>query len=270
MNEQPKYLFYATLLDSFQNYLSSSEVFQKYWGFSEEPPKTEEEFEAEQFQSLLNTINRVPFDSEAADRGTAFNEVIDCLLEKRKSDKVELVSDKEYNLITAKYNGREFIFNLKQCLDVADYFNGAICQVRTSATLPTKYGLVEVYGNIDELMPCSVHDIKTKGKYNAFDFKNHWQHIVYPYCLIQNGNPVYDFAYNVYVMNKNNQITEIHEEVYTFKPERDIPKLQLHCEALIEFIELNKNKITNTKIFNKNEQGIFTGAHRKEARIENI
>jgi hypothetical protein len=251
MTTMIKYRFYATILDAFQDYLSSSEIYQKYWGFSEEPPKSEEEFEKEQFQSLIDRINRVPFDSEAADRGTVFNEVIDCLVEKRKSDKVELVSDKSAGTITGTYNNRSFIFSLSQCLEVAGYFKEAVCQIRTSGIISTKYGDVELYGNIDEVLPCSVHDIKTKGRYSAFDFKNHWQHIVYPYCLINSGTPLCDFIYNVYVMNKSNVITERHEEFYSFVPERDTPKLRLHCEAFIEFLELNKGLITDKKIFNQ-------------------
>ena len=44
---------------------------------------TEEEFEEIQRLSLIDTINRVPFDSEDADRGTAFNEIVDCFIDKK-------------------------------------------------------------------------------------------------------------------------------------------------------------------------------------------
>ena len=74
LQSQPTHNFYATLLDSFGSYLNSSRIYQEYWGFAENPSKTEEEFEKEQFQGLIDKINRVPFSSEAADKGTAFNE----------------------------------------------------------------------------------------------------------------------------------------------------------------------------------------------------
>lgn len=70
-----KWRFYATLLDTFMNYVESDAVWEKYWGWSDAPPHTPEEFRQEQFQQLIDRINRVPFDSEAADKGTAFNEV---------------------------------------------------------------------------------------------------------------------------------------------------------------------------------------------------
>lgn len=81
MNQQPKYRIYATLLDAFGAYLNSDVIWDKYWGWSENPPHTPEEFHEQQFQELIDRINRKPFDSEAADRGTAFNEIIDCMIE---------------------------------------------------------------------------------------------------------------------------------------------------------------------------------------------
>ena len=57
---QVKYKIYCTLLDTFQGWLSSSEIWHEYWSFSDDPSKTEEDFEKEQLQSLLNRINRVP------------------------------------------------------------------------------------------------------------------------------------------------------------------------------------------------------------------
>lgn len=84
------YKFYATLLDAFKNYVDSDIIYQRYWGFSENPPFSEEEFHEQQFQELIDRINRKPFDSEAADKGTAFNEVIDCMIENRKSETVKV------------------------------------------------------------------------------------------------------------------------------------------------------------------------------------
>lgn len=261
MNKPLSYLFYATLLDKYQSYLSSSDIYQKFWGFSEEPEFTEEEFEEKQKQSLIDAINRVPFDSEAADQGTAFNEIVDCIILKKKSEIMEVESIKQFdadeNMITvgfrAKYNGRVFEFPSALCFEFSNYYKGAAPQVRTEAILPTKYGDVLLYGYIDELMPTSVHDIKTTKSYTAGDFKNHWQHIVYPYCLNQNGNSVFDFEYNIAVINrlKSGAVNyTTHTEYYAFNPETDTQRLTKHVEGLIEFLEANKHLITDKKIFN--------------------
>lgn len=266
------YLFYATILDSFYEYLNSDAVWQKYWGWSDNPPHEPEEFREIQFGELINRINRVPFDSEKADRGTAFNEIIDCMIEIRKSDKmrIELVykvnsfgacdevgkpifydeeQTDEVIALKATYNNREFSFPISLCREFANYFKGALTQQRVEAVLPTRYGDVLLYGFIDELMPMSVHDIKTTGSYSVGKFKNNFQHLVYPYCLMQNGSDVRLFEYNIVEFNKNGYPTGTFTETYLFNPERDIPVLTSHVEQFIVFLEENKPLITDKKIF---------------------
>lgn len=239
---RPKLKFYATLLDAFSNYLRSDAIYERYWGFSENPPHTPEEFKEQQFQSLIDTINRVPFDSEAADRGTCFNEIVDALIENRKPNGVE-VERVDGVLYRASYNERTFDFPIALCLEFANYYKGALTQQRVEAILPTCFGEVLVYGVIDELMPLSIHDIKTTGNYYVGKFKDHWQHIVYPYCLMRNGGDVRLFEYNI------TDFKNTYTESYTFVPERDIPILTDHCEEFIRFLNDNRDLITDKKIF---------------------
>lgn len=240
--KQLKFKFYATLLDAFSNYLRSDAIYERYWGFSENPPHTPEEFKEQQFQSLIDTINRVPFDSEAADRGTCFNEIVDALIENRKPNGVE-VERVDGVLYRASYNERTFDFPIALCLEFANYYKGALTQQRVEAILPTCFGEVLVYGVIDELMPLSIHDIKTTGNYYVGKFKDHWQHIVYPYCLMRNGGDVRLFEYNI------TDFKNTYTESYTFVPERDIPILTDHCEEFIRFLNDNRDLITDKKIF---------------------
>ena len=123
-----RFQFYATLLDSFEGYLNSSRTYQEYWGFSENPSKSEEEFEQEQFQGLIDKINRVQFSSEAADKGTAFNEVIDCIIENRKSTMMEIKSYKESGVIAVQFKEHLFNFPFDLCIEFAKYFKGALTQ----------------------------------------------------------------------------------------------------------------------------------------------
>lgn len=239
---RPKFKFYATLLDAFSNYLRSDAIYERYWGFSENPPHTPEEFKDLQFQKLIDTINRVPFDSEAADRGTCFNEIVDALIENRKPNGVE-VERVDGVLYRASYNERTFDFPIALCLEFANYYKGALTQQRVEAILPTCFGEVLVYGVIDELMPLSIHDIKTTGNYYVGKFKDHWQHIVYPYCLMRNGGDVRLFEYNI------TDFKNTYTESYTFVPERDIPILTDHCEEFIRFLNDNRDLITDKKIF---------------------
>lgn len=94
----PKYRFYATLLDRFQTYLDTQAEDYFYqdeegkWhkNYSETEDTlhfSQEEVDALLKQELLDAINRVPHEpSEAASKGTAFNEVIDCLIHNRRSE----------------------------------------------------------------------------------------------------------------------------------------------------------------------------------------
>ena len=272
MNQQPKYRIYATLLDAFGGYLNSDVIWDKYWGWSENPPHTPEEFHEQQFQELIDRINRKPFDSEAADRGTVFNEIIDCMIENRKSETVQV--EKVYKVIRegacdetgkplyydevqtneviglkATYNNRVFTFPISLCREFANYYKGALTQQRVEAILPTAYGNVLVYGVIDELMSASVHDIKTTGSYTVGKFKDHHQHLVYPYALMQNGSDVRTFEYNIVEFNKGGYVVDTYTEMYVFNPERDIPILTNHCEEFIRFLEENREIITDKKIF---------------------
>lgn len=256
MSQPHKFRFYATLLDAFYGYLNCDVIFQTYWGWSENPPHTEDKFREKKFSELIDTINRVPFQSEAADRGTAFNEVIDCMIEMRQSDKMKITKTSEPDqngvekviAIKAIYKEQVFVFPISLCREFANYFKDALTQQWVEAILPTRYGNVLLCGWIDELMPNSCHDIKSTGKYNAFKFKHHFQHLVYPYCLIQNGNNVTDFEYNV------TDFKETFTENYVFVPDRDIPILTDHCEKFIEFLLENKELITDNKIFGNDIQ----------------
>lgn len=109
------------------------------------------------------------------------------------------------------------------------------------------FGDVLLYGYIDELLPMSVHDIKTTGSYYVGKFKDHWQHMIYPYCLMQNGNDVRSFEYNI------TDFKSTYTESYTFVPERDIPIITDHCEEFIRFLNDNRDLITDKKIFAEDE-----------------
>ena len=138
--QQLKYKFYATILDSFWGYLNSDVVWEKYWGWSENPPHTPEQFHELQFQELIDRINRKPFDSEAADKGTAFNELVDALIENRKPNKMNVERNAENTCYTVVYNNRTFVFPISLCREFVDYFKGALTQIRVEAILPTAYG----------------------------------------------------------------------------------------------------------------------------------
>lgn len=237
------YRFSPSLLDKFEGYINSSRIYNEYWGFSEDPAKSEAEFEQEQFQGLIDMINRVPFESEAADKGTAFNEVVDCIIENRTSETMTIKSYPETNTIAVGFKEHLFNFPLDICIEFGKYLKGALTQQWTDGVLETSKGTVKLIGCIDQLLPFKICDTKTLGKYSVFKFRNNWQHIVYPFCLHQNGVHINDFEYVITDFKSN------WTELYVYNEVKDVPKLREHCERFIEFIELHRDKITDERIF---------------------
>ena len=141
------------------------------------------------------------------------------------------------------YNNHAFQFDMDRIKSFSNYFRGAISQLRVEAEIGTKFGRVLLYGYIDELLPDKVCDIKTTKSYKAFKFREHNQHLVYPYCLIMSGNYIHTFEYNVTDFNDN------YTEVYVFDEKRDIPILRDRIERFIEFLENNREFITDKKIY---------------------
>ncbi len=249
-----KYRFYATLLDAFSNYVNSDAIWEKYWGWSEEPPHTPEEYHKMKFQEFLDTLNRKPFDSEAADRGTVFNEIIDCIVEHHNTKKMHITKVfGETNKVVAlkgEYNGRTFFFPIELVMEVANYYKGTLPQQFIQGILPTRFGDVLLYGYIDYVAPFCTHDLKTTGRYSMGNYRDHAQHLVYPYCLYQQGANVEMFEYNIVELNHDNTKWATYTETYNYNEERDVPILTQRVEDLIDFIRDNSHLITNEKLFN--------------------
>lgn len=247
-----RYRIYATLLDSFQSLRNCDEIYEKYWGRSESPQYTLEEFRDKKFQEFFNGINRIRETNEQASRGSAFNEVIDCIVKgvRPSFGVTRMVSQTLGDCYQVEYDGFLFYIPIDICRTLGTKYRGAITQYRTEAVLPTRDGDVLLYGYIDELMPLSCHDIKTTGAYSFGKFADHNQHLVYPYCLLKNGMDVTRFDYDVIEIDKSGRYNGPYTETYNFDKERDTTELQGRVEELVEFLEANKSLITEQKIFN--------------------
>lgn len=217
-----RYKIYATLLDAFTWY-----------------QKNEQE---NAFQEFIDKLNRVPFTSEAAEKGTAFNELVDKVAH-------------EGEVYFADVKGMVHYGNFSFKKHIVDHFTTIVRfsqpQVFVKGILPTRFGDVELYGYIDEIMPGgTIMDIKCTGKYEFPKFLHNWQHLVYPYCFRANGTNMPYFTYEVTDYNN------LYREDYTYKHERDMLRLQVHVEQLIEFIEQYRHLITDQKLFALDEPAV--------------
>lgn len=235
---QPKYKFYATLLDAFHYYLHS---------------------EAEDaFAEFINKINRVPFSSEKAEKGTAFNELVDLIaagelpnairdgiVVEKVVRKVEVYSYKHKDKQDQPW---EFEFKRDLVNEFAERYKNAVPQLRTEGYFETSKGIVLLYGNLDELEGDVVYDIKSTTKYEFPKYLYNYQHIVYPFTLNQQGIPVTQFVYDV------TDFKNTYKEDYIYNPERDLKRLHSHVVHLIDFVEMNRHLITDKKIFAMDEE----------------
>lgn len=270
MNEQVKYKFYPSILDKFQSFvdMKAEDFFYQddkgawHKNYNENTGEyTFSESEVYEFTllELLCAINRVKTVSEAAVKGTIFNELVDALINNKKSQVVQ--TKKIYqgsNLIgiEAQLDGFTFTYDINLIKEAADYFKDSLAQVYTSATIDTKYGKVQLYGYIDELRMNKVYDIKTTKYYSFGKYSKYWQRHIYPYCLIESGEctDVQSFEFTCYQLGggteRNPLITgKKYPEVYTYNHEQSKAIIRAHCERFIEFLEENKQYITDKKIF---------------------
>ena len=281
-----KYRIYPSLLDKFQAYLNVEAEYEGPFNknaYTGEYTLSMEEMEEKLKQSLLNSINRVPYHSLAADNGTVFNELVDCLHKKRDTFRtdIEFKTFKEQGVIAARLSQKEFedevfLYDKEGAKSVAAFFEGSCSQLYVESTLDTALGKVLLYGFIDELK----------------------QRFVYPYCLInskqvkeitgfeysiikwrtrtvkiQKGNSLYrwinpkpfylldgkdvpqgtDGAIEQYPDEISAKVHsyEYYQEYYDYDHKEATDKLRYIVESFIEFLEANRPLITDKKIFNQ-------------------
>ena len=253
---KPDFCIYPSLLNAFQNYLDCEANYEKFYGFSENPSISFPEYDLKQFRELIDTINRVPFESEAADKGTCFNEIIDCIVLGKKSTRDDVEIRQAAGSLVATMGERTFYFDANLCKKVADRFMDAIPQYRTEAIFETKYGKVLLYGYLDYLLCDVVYDVKTTGKYEFGKYKKGWQQYVYPWTLIESKRctDIKAFEYTAVLLkggtSKEPLITgEIYPEVYTYSHEKATQLINSMLEHFIEFLNNNKALITDKKVF---------------------
>lgn len=305
------YALSPSILDAFQRmvdtkaedffYQDETGAWHLNWNETEETLHySEEEVDALLKQEFIDKVNKVPTPpSEAASKGTAFNEIVDCLVKKCKptnegiiiktirsgqdlfdarlkkacyeadvkgSDVVpeEMKPDESLAqfakigvpFIYVAIDGFEFFFDKNFCLEASEYFKGSICQYYTKGYIETAKGLVELHGYIDYLRMDRLFDAKTTKRYAFGDFQKKWQRYAYPYTLIESGmmNDVTSFEFTIYVLSGGGPRSPLitgkqYKEVYTYDHEQARKMLTQQCERVAEFLEANRELITNAKVF---------------------
>lgn len=206
---QPKYQFYATLLDAFSWY-----------------KRSESEEGLQEFLDKVNRVEKPKSDSQL--RGIAFEAAV-------AKAAVEGIYPTESIKVHDKNVKPELIEQF------AKGMHGALRQVFVETVLQTQYGQVRVYGFVDEILADAAHDIKTTSSYDFPKYLKAWQHPVYLEAL--RPMKIGRFIYRV------TDFSEYYEEEYQYNSS-DTDRLIGECSHLVEFLEVNRHKITDKKVFN--------------------
>lgn len=265
---RPKYRITPSLLNKWQDLVDADKHWEEWYGNSDEPSISSEDYYAKCEQELIDTINRVPFTSEAASRGTALNELVDCIVDNRKQ-REDMVVEKVYqqdscekrNLVglRAELDGFSFLFDIVLVRSLAEYFKGAICQHRCEAVMDTEFGPVILYGDADYILRDVVYDLKSTSKYSAYGkFADGWQKDLYPWALIESGEMegITGFEYTIVPLAGGTATSplitgEIKTEWYDYSHGMATRRLRQVLGAFLPWIEEHRSLITHPRIFNQ-------------------
>ena len=284
MATQPKYCIYPSLLIAFQNLLDYELVAEEDWNKVTEAAHergeyldrdigdyklTPDEMYVKLECDLLDSINRIDGEySEAAEKGTAFNEIVDCLIENRKSSRKDcniysIKNQYGIKVIRAEINGFTFDYDVSLCREIANTFKGSLTQYLTTSTIDTSFGEVYLYGYIDEWCGNKMYDIKTTSRYSWGKFEKGWQRWIYPWCVIEAGDTTEVESFTYYVVEwayqtKGMPLTAkaIYKEEYTYNHDEATIKIREMLETFIPWLEARREFIQDKRIFGgKNPSG---------------
>lgn len=275
--EHRRYNVYPSLLISYQNLLDYELIAEEGWNKVSEAAHergeyldrdigdyklTPDEMYLKLECDLLDSINRVDgMYSEAASKGTAFNEIVDCLIENRKSNREDCkiystTNDAEIKVIRAEIDGYTFDFDISLCKYAAEIFKGSITQYLASADINTSYGKVHLYGYIDEWIGNKMIDIKTTSRYSWPKFEKGWQRHIYPWCVIESGEATEVDSFTYWVVEWDYckagmplKAKNIYEETYTYSHQESGEKIKEMLESFLSWVDSRKDFIQDKRIF---------------------
>jgi len=267
---RPKWRLTPSLLNKWSDLVNADRDWESFYGDADEPSVSPEDFYAKREKELLDAINRVAFVSEPASKGTALNELVDCIIENRKP-KEGMIVERVYqqdecdatkkNLVALRVELDLFcwFFDINLVRSLADYFKGSVCQHRCEAVMETSLGPVILYGDADYIRQDVVYDLKSTSKYSAYGkYEGGWQKELYPWALTESGemNGISGFEYTIVPLTAGSgslkAVTgEIKKEFYAYDHNASTGRLRAVCEAFIPWIEEHRNLITHKRIFNE-------------------
>ena len=244
------YKIYPSLLDKYQRLLDSGKDFESHFNQDADGnyKRSLEEISQEREQALLDAVNRKPHDPiEAADIGTAFNELVDWVITGTGWEKG--------NVLFAEENGTNYSFSADLVKKVAEMVRRSAVQCYVQRDMQVRQGTATLYGYIDyATAPNMLVDLKTTSSYKAYKYEHGWQRFVYPYCFRADNYDIDMFRFLVVQLKRAPKARPyfdgtVYWEDYTCVPGRDEQRLKAMVESFIDWLEANRDRITDKKIF---------------------
>lgn len=181
------YRISPSLLNSFSKWLNAQEDYELYWGKSDAPLVSPEEYERRCYNELIAYINKEPQQpNEAADRGTCLNEIVDCLIGAMPNPLVWW--ERREGVYVAKRNEFEFEFDAQLVDDVALAMRNGIPQYHLQRLYRDAEYDVILHGYADYIFPTQIWDLKTTNKYEGEKYRGNWQRLLYPVVAVDDND----------------------------------------------------------------------------------
>lgn len=179
-------------------------------------------------EDLLESLNGAFTGNDSTARGNAFEELVCQVADGGDIPLEPSVHDKPCKA------GLIFEF--------AKRIKGGVFQVPVDGLIETSKGVVYLKGYIDVLNRDVIQDIKYTAKYTTAKYKDKYQKDVYPLLLDMQGVKTSVMQYLV------SDLKEIYSEDYPVNIERSRGRVVEQCEVLINFIEANRDKVSNYRL----------------------
>lgn len=261
-----------TLLDKFQAWQESECLWNEYYGQSESPAYSLQDWDAKLEQELIDACNGVETESSrAADLGTCLNEAVDCILLRTSSTRGDVFLSSGHDgkndlgeCVFAVKGENRFMFHAQDVRNLATHFAGCVPQDYVTADIDTQYGKVQLYGYPDYYNPSTgeVIDLKTTRRYEWGKFRYKWQRLVYPYILRKSGRlaTYKDFTFAVCKVSGDNDYNhwtelEMVRETYTDPVEGMGAVIRWAVERFCEWYEIQrKNGTCNDRLLGRRDE----------------
>lgn len=183
MNDKYIYRISPSLLNKFSDWLNAGDDWDRYWGDSQQPPQSREDYERSKHDELIAYLNGDPQPPmEEADRGTCLNEIIDCLL--GNASREDVTWERQDNIYVARKGDFVFRFDGGLVDSLTLTFKTSVAQYHLCHGYRFEGGVIYLHGYADYIFPTMIWDLKTTGKYAPEKYSCNWQRHVYPVIAV--------------------------------------------------------------------------------------